>query len=212
MSWIRLNVLWLYLIIIYFSYNTRKFIELPYHTFKIDKKEFETSSYLTNLTWLHNKINSTGCVQLLLDIYLISPPKSQQSEPQSPVLNKLSEHLDFLLKFLQIHFKSLNYDAQQIYSLLATHIKTESSKRSEYANDLIIQGWSKDIKDQKILRIEKVNTDDDEDDNEEQSNEVHESNKNGYDTLINTNHNENFVISLSTDREEICVWNVLKWV
>lgn len=195
------------------SYNTRKFVELPYHSFKIDKKEFETSSYLTNLTWLHNKINSTGCVQLLLDIYLISPPKSQQSEPQSPVSSKLSEHLDFLLKFLQIHFKSLNYDAQQIYSLLTTHIKIESSKRSEAAGDSIIQGWSKDIEDQKILRIEKINVADDEhDDDEEQSSDTSGSNKNGYDTLINTNHDENFVISLSTDREEICVWNVLKWV
>lgn len=186
----------------------RKFIELPHHSFKIDKKEFETSTYLTNLTWLHDKINSTGCVQLLLDIYLISPPKSQRaSEPQSPVTSKLSEHLDFLLKFLQIHFKSLNYDAQQIYSLLSTHIKRESAKRCEVAGDSIIQRWLKDIDVQKILRIEKIETGDDE---EESESEAVDSNTNGYDLLINTNRDETFVISLSTEREEICVWNVLK--
>jgi hypothetical protein len=177
------------------SYNTRKFIELPYHSFKIDKKEFETSPYLT-----------TGCVQLLLDIYLISPPKSQQSEPQSPVNSKLSEHLEFLMKFLQVHFKSLNYDAQQIYSLLSTYIKIESSK-CQVAGDSIIQRWSRDIDDQQILRIEKIDTE--ESDDEDQKNEE-DSNKNGYDSLINTNRDENFVISLSTDREEICVWNALK--
>lgn len=189
------------------SYNIRKFIELPYHSFKIDKKEFETSSYLTNLTWLHNKISSTGCVQLLLDIYLISPLKFQQSEPQSPINNKLSESLEFLLQFLQIHFQSLNYDAQQIYSLLFTFIKQESLKRNEIANDPIVQRWKKEIEDQQILRIEKIDAGKDD---EEESEDLEGSNLNGYDSLINSNCDENFVISLSTDREEICVWNVLK--
>lgn len=192
------------------SYNTRKFLELPYQSFKIDKKEFETSPYLTNLTWLHNKINSTGCVQLLLDIYLISPPKSQQSEPQSPINSKLSEHLEFLMKFLQIHFKSLNYDAQQIYSLLSSYIKIETSKKNQIVSDLIVQRWNAEIEDQNILRIEKIDTEDADNADEVQEND--ESNENGYDSLINTNHDENFVISLSTDREEICVWNLLKWV
>lgn len=160
---------------------------------------------MTNLTWLHNKINSTGCVQLLLDIYLISPPKSQQSEPQSPVNSKLSEHLEFLLKFLQIHFKSLNYDAQQIYSLLSTYIKRESLKRSQVASDAIIQGWKNEIEEQKILRIEKIITDDG-----DQEDEPSDASIIGYDSLMNSNCDENFVVSLSTDREEICVWNVLK--
>lgn len=164
---------------------------------------------MTNLQWLHKKINSTGCVQLLLDIYLISPPKSKRaSEPQSPVTSKLSEHLDFLLKFLQIHFKSLNYDAQQIYSLLSTHIKRESLKRSEVAADEIIQRWRREIDEQKVLRIEKIDTGDG--DQDEDFDETSDNNKNGYDLLINTNRDENFVISLSTEREEICVWNVLK--
>lgn len=160
---------------------------------------------MTNLTWLHNKINSTGCVQLLLDIYLISPPKSQQSEPQSPVNSKLSEHLEFLLKFLQIHFKSLNYDAQQIYSLLSTYIKRESLKRSQVVSDAIIQGWKNEIEEQKILRIEKIITDDG-----DQEDEPSDASIIGYDSLMNSNCDENFVVSLSTDREEICVWNVLK--
>jgi hypothetical protein len=184
------------------SYNTRKFVELPYHSFKIDKKEFETSTYLTNTTWLHNKINSTGCVQLLLDIYLISPPRS----PQSPITSKLSEHLEFLMNFLQIHFKSLNYDAQQIYSLLSTFIKRKLSK---VGGNAIVQRWKREIDEQKTLRIEKIDTGEDDDD-EEQPCMSEEPNANGYDSLINTNRDENFVISLSTDREEICVWNVLK--
>jgi hypothetical protein len=106
------------------------------------------------------------------------------------------------MKFLQNHFKSLNYDAQQIYSLFSTYIIQESLKRREIFNDAIIQGWKKEIEEQNILRIEKIGTDDDyEEDN---------AGVNGYDFLINSNRDENFVISLSTEREEICVWNVLK--
>lgn len=111
------------------------------------------------------------------------------------------------MKFLQVHFKSLNYDAQQIYSLLSTYIKNESTK-SQIASDSIVQRWSKEIEGQKILRIEKIYTVESDDENQDED----DSNKNGYDSLINSNCDENFVISLSTDREEICVWNVLKWV
>jgi hypothetical protein len=110
------------------------------------------------------------------------------------------------MKFLQLHLKSLNYDAQQIYSLLSTFIKCESTKRSEVAGDSIVQRWLKDINEEKVLRIEKIDTGD----GEEEEHESEDANKNGYDSLINTNRDENFVISLSTDREEICVWNVLK--
>lgn len=72
----------------------------------------------------------------------------------------------------------------------------------EVASDKIIQGWKSEIVDKKILRIERVENCEDEDD--EQGDHA------GWDSLINTNHDENYVISLSTDREEICVWNVLK--
>lgn len=186
------------------SYNTRKFTELPFHSFKIDKKEFETSQYLTSLQWLHDKISATSCVQILLDIYLISPPK-QSSETSPNVHPKLAEHLEFLIKFLQVYFKSLNYDAQQLHSLLLTFIKIESAKRSEIASNSIIQQWMTEIEDGNLLRIERLHADDDA---EEESEGGDDGNKNGHDFLINTNQDERFVISLSTDREEICVWNI----
>ncbi|KAL7029565.1 hypothetical protein ACKWTF_006289 [Chironomus riparius] len=193
-------------------YNTRKFTELPYHSFKIDKKEYETSQYLTNLTWLHDKIDSTGCVQLLFDIYLISPPvQSNEMSPNARNI-KLAEHIEFLIRFLEIHFKSLNYDAQQLQSLLSTFIKAELSKRSDLSSNSIIQGWQNEIKsgDAYIERLYIENDDDDNDEEISENGDECDSNKNGYDFLINTNVNESFAISLSTDREEICVWNVLE--
>lgn len=99
----------------------------------------------------------------------------------------------------------MNYDAQQIYSLLSTYIKRESLKRSQVASDAIIQGWKNEIEEQKILRIEKIITDDG-----DQEDEPSDASIIGYDSLMNSNCDENFVVSLSTDREEICVWNVLK--
>lgn len=150
------------------------------------------------MTWLYNKIKSTGCVQFLLDLYLTIP------HSQSPTVSKLSEHLEFLLKFLQIYFKPLNYDAQQIYSLLSTHINLEI--QSKKVNNQIIKDWLQSILDQNLLTIHKIEIGDEED-----SEELKDENENGYDQLINTNsRDENFIISVHTGREEICVWNVLK--
>lgn len=197
-----------------FSYNTRKFVELPYHSYKIDKHQFKESSFMTNLTWIHDKINATGCVQLLNDIFLICPPNHQQI--QSTPTPKLSEHLMFLKQFLQIHFKPLNYDAQQLYSLLSTMIKQRSKMFTNIADNTIIQSWKNTINEEKILRIEKIDTgqdgteDEEEDKDQNEKDELNNINTNGHDFLINTNRDDNFVISLSTEREEICVWNVIK--
>jgi hypothetical protein len=94
--------------------------------------------------------------------------------------------------------------------LLSTFIKSESLIHADTANNSIIQKWKKEIEDGQILRIEKLHiNDNDKDEDYDEHDESDESNKNGYDFLINTNRDENFVISLSTDREEICVWNTL---
>ena len=153
------------------------------------------------MQWLHDKINSTSCVHLLEDINLISLPK-QNSEMSPNVHAKLADHLGFLKKFIEIYFKSLNYDAQQIFSLLSTFIKTESVKHGEIVGNSIIQAWKKEIEDGNILRIERLHAGDEEIESED------DENKNGHDFLINTNQDGKFVISLSTSREEICVWNI----
>ena len=164
-------------------------MELPFHSFKSDKLQFETSSYLTDLTWLLNKINATGCVQLLNDIYLLSAPHDE---------NKLSVHLEFLKRFLEIHSKPLNYDAQQLNSLLLAYIRRNGN------DNIIINGWKTAIEESKDLRIEKI-----ENEHVESPEESNDENEKGYDFIMNCANN-NFVISLSTDREEICVWNVTK--
>lgn len=121
---------------------------------------------------------------------------------------KLAEHIEFLIRFLQIHYKSLNYDAQQLNSLLSTFIKAESLKSSDLSSNSIIQGWQKDIKSSDVY-IERLHVNGSDEVEESENDEDRESNKNGYDFLINTNVNERFAISFNTEREEICVWNVL---
>lgn len=181
------------MILIFLSYNVRKFVELPFHSFKTDKLQFETSLYLTDLAWLLNKINATGCVQLLNDIYLLSAHHVDGAT--------LAVHLEFLKRFLEIHSKPLNYDAQQLNSLLLAYIKCSNEN-----DNTIIQGWKKAIEDSKDLRIEKI-----ENEHVETAEVSDEENEKGYDFIMNCANN-NFVISLSTDREEICVWNVTKYV
>ena len=90
-------------------------MELPFHSFKTDKLQFETSSYLTDLTWLHNKIDATGCVQLVNDIYLLSAPHVDGAT--------IAIHLEFLKRFLEIHAKQLNYDAQQLNKMFKFEVE-----------------------------------------------------------------------------------------
>lgn len=121
---------------------------------------------------------------------------------------KLAEHIEFLIRFLNIHFKSLNYDAQQLPSLLWTFIKAELLKNSDFSKNSIIQGWQKEIQSSDVY-VERLHMSEDEYEEAEEKQNDEGSNKNGHDFLMNTNVNERFVISFNTEREEICVWNVL---
>lgn len=181
------------------SYNKRKHVELPYHSFKVDKVLFETSSYLTELSWIHNKIDAIGCVHLLNDIYLFYPPTENTTN--------LPEHLKYLKKFLETYFKTLNYDAQQLYSIILSFIKKEKNSNPNLLENSIVKSWIDTVENHKILRIEKIGDADDAGPTDAGENET---NVNGHDFIMNCSSDGSFVISMSTEREEICVWDVAK--
>lgn len=173
------------------SYNLRKLIELPYHTFKLNDKTFETSLYLIQLKWIYDKINATGCVHLLNDISLTK---------------KLPNHLIILKKFLQIYFKALNYDAQQFYSMLGGFLNEESKENNEFSQNgvfksSVLENWREVINEIPVSCLERLHIGEQ---NIETVNSV------GYDLITNIEGEGYFVISMSTDREEICVWDVAK--
>ncbi|KAJ6649686.1 putative WD repeat-containing protein, partial [Pseudolycoriella hygida] len=170
-------------------YNKKKFIELPYHAFKSDENTFATSLYLTDINWIYSKLNATGCVHILNDIYLIGKSRL-----------KSNKHLQLLEKFLTTNIRPLNYDGRQFYSLFPAFLKKALKANADLPNDKIVSQWLDQLKVIPIPYLEEL-----------VSTEVETEQKVvGYDAIMNLGGKGYFVASLSTEREEICVWDVPK--
>jgi hypothetical protein len=119
----------------------------------------------------------------------------------------LDDHLILLRTFLQLNFKALNYDTQQTYSLLSNFIKAEIKQNNSYATHRVVQQWQATIESANITCLEKLELPQ----IGGEAAEVAEAGQNlGYDLIMNLRGN--FVVTLNTKREEICVWDVAKYV
>lgn len=183
-------------------FNIRKFVELPYHKYKLSTNDesFADSSYLTDLSWLQEKLIATGCVHLLNDILLVD--FTNRSSKSAFV------HLALLEKIFETHFKALNYDGRQLFSLLSGSIELEL-KRNEHE---ILKKWRSFIQSSPTSFLLELLLGESESIEEKSVEKKIESDKavQGYDLIMNLNIDGYFVISLSTEREEICVWDVAK--
>ncbi|XP_053675438.1 uncharacterized protein LOC128725698 [Anopheles nili] len=183
------------------SFNYRKFVELPYHAYKLDapaaESSFSNSPYLTDLAWLQDKLIASGCVHILNDICLVDGATIAGT------------HVALLKSFVEAHFKALNYDGHQLFSLLRTVLVAERQRvDSPYAGNAVVSQWLDTIDHSTVPYLEKVVLDD-------AAGEVMEPTDSkpanvGFDLIMNLSIDGYFVISLSTDREEICVWDVAK--
>lgn len=185
------------------SFNYRKIVELPYHKYKLDSTAtdsaiFSTSPYLTDLVWLQDKLIATGCVHVLNDIRLVDSATSAGT------------HVALLKSFIETHFKALNYDGNQLYSLLYPVLVAEQQRPgSPYANNTVVQQWLKTINNSTVPFLEKLVLTEGGDEEEKQAVD-NMPNVVGFDLIMNLSIEGYFVISLSTEREEICVWDVAK--
>ncbi|XP_049279219.1 uncharacterized protein LOC125761788 [Anopheles funestus] len=182
-------------------FNYRKIVELPYHKYKLDavatESAFTNSPYLTDLAWLQDKLIATGCVHILNDIWLVDGTASAGT------------HVALLKSFIEMHFKALNYDGHQLYSLLRPVLVAERQRAgSPYANSAIVQQWLETIDNSTVPFLERLMLAEDADDKEKQTGDKQPNV--GFDLMMNLSIEGYFVISLSTEREEICVWDVAK--
>uniref|UniRef100_A0A182PJR6 WD_REPEATS_REGION domain-containing protein n=1 Tax=Anopheles epiroticus TaxID=199890 RepID=A0A182PJR6_9DIPT len=183
-------------------FNYRKIVELPYHKYKLDatatESSFSNSPYLTDLAWLQDKLIATGCVHILNDICLVDGATSAGS------------HVALLKSFIESHFKALNYDGHQLYSMLRPVLVAERQRAdSPYANSAVVQQWLETINSSPVPFLEKLVPEYGEDDGEKPAADKAPTVV-GFDLMMNLSIAGYFVISLSTEREEICVWDVAK--
>lgn len=194
--------------------NIDKYIELPYHTHILAdiRKEcggdpsttpplnisaYETSSYLTELTWVYSKIKATKSVHYLLnDLHLLSADQLAKCK-----------HSTMLKSFLENNIRPINYDADQFYPLFKKFVVSSMAGDATVANDSVCQQWLADLEHIPISHLENAVGDVDTAVQEDEGATAVTGNV-GYDYLANLGGNGYFVASINTEREEICVWNV----
>lgn len=165
-----------------FRWNLRKFHELPYQSSIIDRDHFYKSSFLTDLTWISSKLACLGVCAFIEDTLLCK--------------NNDSSHIDLLCQIINKNFTSLTYDAQQIYSHI--HQLMENDENLGSIDDEIKKNWMSYLNlEATWLKPKNMIFDD-------------ETESYSYDITLSLNCAGNFVVMLSKQEEQLCVWDVEK--
>jgi hypothetical protein len=176
--------------VLLFSYNRRKLDELPFHYYQL-KGEVENSPYIADITWIYDKVCGSNCYQILEDINL-----------QWSVKNELTL---LLRHFIETHASVLNYDGRQFYSHLYKYLEDKIRRKeiSLESNDSTLAQVYSLTKNPPVLSFIPLNS------VKEQSDEsgavFQES---SFDLVVRLPETDQFVVSVSTNKEEICVWDV----
>lgn len=170
-------------------YNRRKLDELPFHYYQL-KGDIENSPYLTDINWLYEKVCGSNCYQILEDINMQK--------------NIRHEYTISLRNFIETHASILNYDGRQFYSHLYKYLD-EKMKRKEL-NDSTLKRVYKLAKDPPVSSY--VLTNNVQFIPEDTATETFHA-KN-YDLVVRLPETNRFIVSVSTNKEEVCVWDVKK--
>uniref|UniRef100_A0A182UJA3 AAA domain-containing protein n=1 Tax=Anopheles melas TaxID=34690 RepID=A0A182UJA3_9DIPT len=145
--------------------------------------------------------------KILYDYYELQPTVFLDKKDSA---TSAGTHVALLKSFIETHYKALNYDGNQLYSLLHPVLVAEQQRPgSPYANSTVVQQWLKTINNSTVPFLEKLVLTEGEDEEEKQAVD-NMPNVVGFDLIMNLSIEGFFVISLSTEREEICVWDVAK--
>ncbi|XP_063905453.1 NACHT and WD repeat domain-containing protein 2 isoform X2 [Zophobas morio] len=173
-------------------YNRRKLDELPFHYYQL-KREIENSPYISDITWIYDKVCGSNCYQILEDINM-----------QPSVRNELTLTLRH---FIETHASVLNYDGRQFYSHLYKYLEDKIRRKEislESNDSTLVQVYSL-TKSPPVLSLIPLNSVQEEKESDESGPAFKESN---FDLVIRLPDTDQFVVSVSTNKEEICVWDV----
>ncbi|CAH2245203.1 jg24976 [Pararge aegeria aegeria] len=183
-------------------YNTRKFDELPfqhYHLLKEDPEAFANKPYFTQLNWIHDKLAATDCGLFLEDIALVH-------------IDPLPEHLDILKEVFETHSYALDYDHRQFFGLLRTTMEKRHRDGIDIDSD-IVQEWMKSIFEPPVPTFYPANEEFwkvIENREKRDLSMVEGFDSKSYNLIVRFDTRGKFVATVSTEREEICVWDVMK--
>ncbi|XP_073824687.1 uncharacterized protein [Musca autumnalis] len=181
-------------------YNAEKYLKLPYHHFcnvmedhtGLNKVEILFHCfYFTELQWMADKVHATGAAQLMSDVLICEQLANITVQPYT--------HIRILKDFLCHYMYELNYDGHQFFTLIKFYMKSRIRDDSSLKDDQIIRSWLETTNELDIPFLDIIN---------KSVGDELECGKTSYDALVNLPHQGFFIASISTDREEICVWDI----
>ncbi|XP_054743160.1 uncharacterized protein LOC129247842 [Anastrepha obliqua] len=182
------------------NYNYQKYLKLPYHHFcaiiednaASDKIEILFNCfYFTDLQWIADKVHSNGPAYLMHD--LLTSERLAKIEKQSWI------HISFLKDFLKNYMRELSYDGHQFFTLINYYMKARIRDDITLKDDEKIRSWLEYTYEIEIPFMEILNSNLGSDEGASTS---------SYDVLVNLPQKGYYVASISTEREEICIWAV----
>ncbi|KAK9874009.1 hypothetical protein WA026_002362 [Henosepilachna vigintioctopunctata] len=175
-------------------YNRRKLDELPFHHYQIHST-IENSDYVNDIDWMYSKMCGSTCYQLLEDINM-----------QANINNKF---VKLFKDFIENYAAVLNYDGRQFYSHIFQYIEEKTRNK-----ELTMEGADENLlklyelsKDPPVLSFIPANGSC-LDDLEVSCDSQPSFREKNYDLLIILPESNRFLVSLSTEAEEICVWDI----
>ncbi|CAG5026572.1 unnamed protein product [Parnassius apollo] len=181
-------------------YNTRKLDELPfqhYHLLKDDPETFANKPYFTKLDWIHDKLAATDCSHFLVDIALVH-------------IDPLPEHLEVLKEVFETHSYALDYDHRQFYGLLRTTLEKRKREGLQIQSE-IVEEWLQQVCEPPVPTFYPTNEDFwkvVENRERRDMSTVEGFDSKSFDLIVRFDTRGKFIATISTEREEICVWDV----
>lgn len=166
-----------------FSYNKRKFFELPHQASVVLSTLYDQSDFVIDLLWIEKKISCIGCTDFFYDTYLATSINLP--------------HLKFLREFINKYYTALCYDGSQFSNLFINEFKKSQIQLENLSiENNILSKWKAFVSNVPNNWLEIVN------DVQPLADDLVY-----IDTLINSNE-DGYTISLSQNKAEVCVWDV----
>lgn len=147
--------------------------------------------YFTELQWMAGKVHATGAAHLLSDVIICEKLTETTNHPYI--------HIRLLKDFLCQYMHELNYDGHQFYTLIKFYMKSRIRNDRSLNDDQIIRSWLEATNELEIPFLDIINKYFGDQPGVEET---------SYDALVNLPHQGFFIASISTDKEEICVWDI----
>lgn len=176
-----------------FSYNRRKLDELPFQYFHLHN-EIENSRFISDISWVYDKVCGSNCYQILEDMKL-----------QEKLSNEFSRLLN---DFIEGYAYVLNYDGRQFYSHLYNYLEEKKRKNEINLNGSNLNEIYSIAQSPPTLSLIPINGETETVSSVDQPEGAF--NDKGYDLLTRLPDTEQFIVAVSTHREEILVWDIKK--